>query len=358
MRYLHTRNYGCRLSTDYSYRGLRVVVMENEKLRLTILLDKGSDIHEFLYKPQDVDFMWHSPIEVHEPHLFVPSSGLSEGYFMDYYQGGWQEILPSGGDACTYKGAPLGMHGEICNIPWNAQVIEDSPQRVAVKFWVRTYRTPFYLEKILSLESDRAILGLEEKLVNEGAEEMDFMWGHHPTIGPSFLDEHCRLDVPARKVIIHPVQYSETNRLPAGRKFQWPLVEDRRGETVDLSRIPSPEVTSTDVAYLTDFEEGWCALTNARRRLGFALVWDKAIFRYLWFWQVYGGWFGYPWYGRTYNIGLEPWTSYPATGLPEAIKNGSALKLGPGETLQTKWKAVVYIGLEKVEHISPEGEVS
>ena len=35
--------------------------MENELLRLTILVGKGTDIIELLYKPKDIDFMWISP---------------------------------------------------------------------------------------------------------------------------------------------------------------------------------------------------------------------------------------------------------------------------------------------------------
>ena len=51
MAYIHERNYGCRISADYAYRGLKTVVMENRKLRISILADKGTTIFEFLYKP-------------------------------------------------------------------------------------------------------------------------------------------------------------------------------------------------------------------------------------------------------------------------------------------------------------------
>ena len=72
MGYIHHRNYGCRMSDECTFRGLRLVVLENEKLRVTVLVDKGTDIYEFLYKPLDIDFLWRSPIELHRPGLFVP----------------------------------------------------------------------------------------------------------------------------------------------------------------------------------------------------------------------------------------------------------------------------------------------
>ena len=62
-QYHHNRNYGCR-QTEIILKGYRALVMENEKLRATILLDKGSDLYELLYKPADIDFMWRSPLEL------------------------------------------------------------------------------------------------------------------------------------------------------------------------------------------------------------------------------------------------------------------------------------------------------
>ena len=41
--YTYGRKTGCRISLDYMYRGMRVAFMENETLRVGILLDKGAD---------------------------------------------------------------------------------------------------------------------------------------------------------------------------------------------------------------------------------------------------------------------------------------------------------------------------
>jgi len=67
MLYEHFRNYGCRLHMDYFYKNLRVAVLENEYLRVSVLIDKGTDIFEFLYKPKDMDFMWLSPWGINSP---------------------------------------------------------------------------------------------------------------------------------------------------------------------------------------------------------------------------------------------------------------------------------------------------
>ena len=43
----YNRNYGCR-HKEIIYKGYRTLIIENEKIRTTILVDKGSDIIEFL----------------------------------------------------------------------------------------------------------------------------------------------------------------------------------------------------------------------------------------------------------------------------------------------------------------------
>jgi hypothetical protein len=48
---------------------------------------------------------------------------------------------------------------------------------------------------------------------------------------------------------------------------------------------------------------------------------------YLWFWQEFGASGFYPWYARHYNIGLEPFSSFPTNGLREAVDNGTALSI-------------------------------
>jgi len=351
------RNYGCRLAMDGTLKGLRTVVLENQKLRVTVLLDKGTDIWEFLYKPMDVDFMWRSPMLLRDPRAFVASSSTSLGLWYDYYEGGWQDIAPSGGPTSTYKGAEFGLHGETSTIPWDCRIVEDSPHRVSVVFWTRLYRSPFYFEKTLTLEADSAALRIEESVENEADEEMDLMWGHHPALGENFLDESCVIDTDAHRVLVHPTLSFTQQRFTPGSSFDWPRGKGKDGKTVDVSLMPSPASRTADLLYLTSFDKGWYAITNQRRGLGFAMVWPKDVFPYVWLWQVCRGSEGFPWYGRTYNMALEPWTSYPGSGIAEAIKAGTALRLPPHGKAGMTMSAVVYTGSALVRAVRPDGTV-
>lgn len=333
---MNSRNQGCRVTTDVVIKGNRAVIMENRFLRLTILADRGTDIIELLYKPEDIDLMWRSPVRLHRKADYMSSTGNSLGNYLDHNSGGWQEILPNGGSECFYKGACLGMHGEISNVPWEYQVVQDTKEAITVLFWLETLRSPFRVEKQITLKEEAGTVLLSEKITNLAEEPMELMWGHHPTVGTPFLDETCRIYTNGKDgFTLKPEDFS-AQRLHPGSKFRWPDAQGKK-EVVDLSYVPSPEQKTADMVYITGFpEKARYEVHNRAKKLSYGMEWDGTMFPYLWMWLVCGGAEGYPWYGRTYNIALEPWTSYSSNGLTGALENGSAMKMEPKETRCTE----------------------
>ncbi len=340
--YVYGRKQGCRISLDYTYKGMRVAFLENEGLRVGILLDKGADIFEFTYKPRDLDFMWQSPISMQQP--FVATSALPEGAFHDYYYGGWQEVLPSAGWAKDpYLGTYQGLHGEVSLLPFEAQIVEDQADRATLRTHVRLYRSPLTLERTMSLKKDVPALFIRERLANESTGEFAVMWGHHPAFGEPFLDDSCVVETPAKKVEV--LAYHENGLWQPGGDYEFPRVKNRRtGEMQDIRRVLPRETRSVDVVFFKELSEGWYGITNQRLGVGFGMAWDRDLFKYLWMWQVYGGHTDYPWYGRTYNCALEPFTSYPPAGIKNAIDNRTARIMKPGEVIETELVAVAYEG--------------
>ncbi len=358
MTYPPERNYGCRLTTDGILKGMRTVVLENQKLRVTVLVDKGTDIYELLYKPLDLDFMWRSPMYLRDPRFFVPSSSSPKwGFWFDYLEGGWQDIIPSAGPACNYYGADFGLHGESSTIPWEFRVIDDDPKKVSVAFWARMYRSPFYIEKTMTLTDDSSILAIDEAVVNEGKEPMKLSWGQHPTLGDNFLNENCIIETDAKKLHVAGGLDDERPRFKVGQEFDWPMATTQKGEKVDVSKMPPRSNLSADMLYLTDLEEGWFAVTDQKKGVGFGLSWPLNVYPFLWIWQVAGGAFGYPFYGRNYNMALEPFSSLPGAGVAEAVRNGTALSLNAGAQVKLNMRAVVYHGNGRVKKVTDKGEV-
>jgi hypothetical protein len=352
------RHWGCRLNDRITWQGFRALLIQNELLQIVVLLDKGAEIIQFLYKPLDLDFLWRAPNPLRDPSRFVPTGGSPAAPFFDHWSGGWFEVVPNGGPACEYKGAALGYYAETINVPWEYQILEDSPERVCVGLWVKTYRTPFLLQKTLTLETGKPALLIQERLTNQGNEPVEFMWGHHPVIGAPFLDESCWLSAPPCTVEVMDAEDGPDYRMGLHQVGQWPIIRDRQGCPLDLRCVPPSAGRTMDNCYLRDFKEGWIAISNRNRGAGFGLAWDVEVFRSIWLWQALGGGLGYPWYGRTNNLGLEPWTSYPCVGLAEAVQRGTAARLGAGQSLDAWITAVAFTDIDTVSRITQDGPIS
>ena len=358
MHYQDERTHGCRVSDAWTYRGLKTVVLENSEVRVIVLADKGADIYSFVHKPSDTDFMWRSPWGVRDPRFFVSSTGSDQGMWLDYYEGGWQTVVPHGGYPDTVYNAEMGLHGDMNNMPWDAVIMDDSAERVSVQFKARGVRMPVAVEKTLSLEAGSSTLKLSKTVINEGEESIDIVWLEHIAIGPPFLSDKCRLYVPDCHILTHPEDFVETQKLALGADTIWPMAASRDGGEIDFRKMPSKDDRSLDMAYLTGMESGWYALHNKETKIGFAVSFPSDVFKYLWYWRNLGGGWGYPWYGRCYNVGLEPCTSWHNGGLKQAIKNGSAKSLDAGEHLTVDITATAFSGHGDVSQVSSDGVVT
>ncbi|MFN5677839.1 MAG: hypothetical protein ACK48C_11905, partial [Roseiflexaceae bacterium] len=59
---IHT--HGCRISDEWMLRGMRTAVLENELIRVTVLLDRGAEIVELRHKPTDIDPLLRLPVPI------------------------------------------------------------------------------------------------------------------------------------------------------------------------------------------------------------------------------------------------------------------------------------------------------
>ena len=353
--YHHNRNYGCRYK-EMIYKGFKTVVLENEKIQVTILAEKGTDIIEFVYKPMDIDFMWKSPLNLDGSNKNPLTKDHPTGAFLDIYEGGWQEMFPSINLPASYKGSELGFHGEVMYLPWDYQVITDDPYEVKIKFSVRCNRTPFFVEKTITLKSGSTVLEFEEKIINEGDEEFRFTWGHHPAFGKPFLDEDCVIDMPPEAVgLTYEEDFSGNSIIAQDEEFEWPNIKDNKGNDIDLSKIMSPDKKTAFNVYIKDLKEGWYGITNLRSGVGFGMKWDINVFKYILLWYVYRGFYNFPFYGRTYSVAIEPWSAIPGS-LDEVIRLKRESIIGPLQEITTRYQAIVYESKSRIKGFTEDNE--
>jgi galactose mutarotase-like enzyme len=326
------RHHGCRV-TEYGWRGHQLIVLENELLRVGVVPTKGADVVELRYKPLDLDLLWHSPHPILPPAEAIPTFPSPTGTFFDQYHGGWQESLPAGNGTPSLGRAQLGLHGEVSSQPWDVRLVDDDPARVSVEFSVRARRTPFWLRRTMTLAAGHAHVSLDETLVNEAEEAVPFQWGHHPAFGGPLLDEDATLELPDGPVTVRPMPHP---RFAAGSYDSWSHLKDPSGVLVDASRLPGKTARTADTLYvdLSGRDRACAALRSPVRGIGAALEWDARTFPFVWSWQVMGGAWGYPFYGRAHLVAIEPFTA-PIGSLDDAVASGHARTLGPGESVTT-----------------------
>ncbi|MEH7235859.1 aldose 1-epimerase [Bacillus sp. JJ1562] len=355
---IHERNYGCRIETGWIYKGMNVLILQNEYLKLSMFVDKGSDIFELIYKPMDIDFLWRSPSGIRKPNS-TPFATTPSEHFMDSYFGGWQELFPSASGSTTYLGSSTGFHGEVTYLPWEYKILKDTTEEVEVLLTTKTVRTPFEIKKRIKLKAGQKVVYINETIKNHGNIDLHYMWGHHPAFGAPFLSEDCVLSLPSCEIISQKKQ-EDNNRFRTNDAFVWPLGKDSQGNPVDMKEIVSINEGTSDMLFARNLKEGWFGLTNQKLGIGIGMSWPVEMFPYIWIWQEFGGNKSYPWYGNAYTLAIEPFTSIPElgiNGLQEAISNKTAGVIKKKQEVKKELKVVVFEGDSKVKRIHPSGEI-
>ena len=351
---------GCAVRETTLQRDVPAVILENGPIVVTVLPSKGADIYALVSKPDGIDVLWKSPWGLRPPGG-VHSAVDSAAAWLEAYEGGWQEIFPNGGTANTYRGVELNFHGEASLASWDYEITAADGDTAEVRFSTRLRRSPFRIERTMRVEAGRPVVTFHERITNEGRDDLEAMWGHHPAYGAPFLSGDCRIDTNARTVHADDEIGGPLNPLTKGATFSWPDGA-RDGITTDLSLVAGPDAPPHEtMAYLTDFagEHGWYGITNTALGLGVGLVWPKKVFPYAWFWQEMNASPGFPWYGEVYVMAIEPFSSMPGHGLTNVIeKTGTQLPLPAGQSIEVEFAAVLYHASHGISGIDPDGTVS
>jgi galactose mutarotase-like enzyme len=312
--------------------------MENSLIRIILLMDKGGDILEFVYKPGDIDFFWKSEDGLNTTANQIASAPQATGAYFDYYPGGWQEILPGGGPM-NYLGAAVGLHGEISLRPWQFMVETDSSERICVLLTAKTHRFPFAMKKRIVINEGRAMVSFEEELRNEGRQPLEYMWAQHPCFGAPFLEPGCVINIPAKKMMTSPGFRTGNMLFEPGFTARWPLSGDEGGKIVNIQEKDS---RITGLYHFSELSEGKFSIYNRNKKIGFCLEWDPAVYPYVTSWQDYNGAMDYPWYGMGYNATLEIWNTL-TDNFETAKKFTPIPQLKAGEAISTSFTAEVQL---------------
>ncbi|WP_317175716.1 DUF4432 family protein [Halomontanus rarus] len=329
-----------RISTEYTRRGIDIVLLESDYLRIEVLAGKGGDISRIVDKRTDVNILFESPHRWGSPEDGYVGAPDGTFAYLDHYPGGWQSVVPAAGGPSKVAGAPFSLHGESCLTPFSVEETIDDEDELSVTLTARLRRYPIDVERTISLAIDEPELSVDETVTNHGEVAVDYSWLQHIALGQPLIDPDARLEVPCERVLVDPEQAVDAARFTPGEEFDWPRYNG--GETVDLRKFPPKDERVHDLVALTNLHDGHYTVENTKIDLGVRVEFPLDLYEYIWYWQPLGGFTEAPFFGRNYNVGLEPCTSIPNAGLEEAIENGTARTLEAGESQRSQLSVSTY----------------
>jgi len=327
---------GVWITGAWTYRGFPAIVLENDRVRMTVLPTHGAKIVEFISKAADRDLLFHHPRFDVRPPVFGANVD-------DWWTGGIDEVAPTGHPAVV-DGEQLPFLGEFWSQAWAARIVEEGPGAVAVELSCGGIISPLRIDRRMELRAGESFVRSMHRLTNVGYAPVPFMWGIHPGLA---VRPGARIQVPGAVGTFH--EGHPDLGLEQGTTFAWPQLPAATGP-IDLSVARSADPPSWELAFVDQLSAGWLAVTDPTSRTGFAMSFDLAVFPVAWLWGVYGGWRG------LYAVALEAWTAHPPR-LDEVIAAGRARTLEPGQSLETEVRFIAFEGIDSVAEVSPQGLV-
>ena len=248
---------------------------------------------------------WASPVPVSRSLTY----GDPKLDWLSEYRGGWQLLIPNAGAACVVDDVPLPFHGEWSRT--RVTVIERGADHIVMAAGTRL---PLVVEREVRVEARPDRVLVRTTISNSSDRVVAFVWGEHPAF---VVEDGDEIDLPPARVVAGD----------GSAVGDWP--SDSEGGRLDRVDATHPRES---VHFVVGLSEGWASLR--RRDGGVALAWDVNDFPAVWLWHEIAS-PGFPFYGRTSLVAIEPASSWPGSGLASAIANRQALTLESGHTRST-----------------------
>ena len=279
----------------------------------------------------DLDFVWRTPNGLDSLKNF--SRDYSDDFTLtDYYTGGWFEAFPVCGSGGDYFGTHMPIYGEVCYLPWDYDVLKDDENEIIVKTFCKTLRSPYYLEKIISLKSKEPALFIEDSIKNLSLQKLQFNIGYHPNFGKSFINNNLEFKVPDCEVEI--LWSHENSRFGPYEKGEWPYLKDKKNKTQDLRIVPVKGSKVNEIINLKNLKDGFIEIKNRNKATGIKVSFDKKIFKNAILWIVRNGDTGYPRFGNTNVVCVLPKSNHFIT-MEDVINNKDYIEIEPDEIIST-----------------------
>lgn len=301
--------------TDGPARGVKALEVYNGRnLRLTVLPDRGLDIHTAQLDGRNVAYT--GSVGVRSPHLFQEDGAKG---FLNQFFGGLLTTcgITYAGAAGIDQGQSLGAHGIYSNQPArrvSARMVYQGDEAVIEVYGEvresRLFAENVLLSRTLRLHTERNLVTIHDRLENQGFLTAPVMMIYHINLGFPLLDEGAVLYSGAEDV--HPRDADAEKGLAGWNQMEAP--EPNRPEECFFHTRYTRE---TAFAMLHNPAYGWAGIVR----------FDHSTLPILTQWKCLRA--------GEYALGLEPTTS-GVGNRAAARKDGLLTHLDPGESRDYK----------------------
>ena len=288
------------------YRGRRAVVIENDRLRVTVL-EGGGHIAEITDKTTGVNPLWTPAWPSIEPEAFDHASqpgygsGPAESRVLSAIMGHNLCLDIFGGPSAEEEAAGLTAHGEasvaIYQIDHNDSSLAERAQLPIAQLSV---------ERLVSLHD--STVRIRETVANLAGIDRPVGWTQHVTLGPPFLERGVtEFRASATHSKTSESAFGSADYLVAGAEFSWPMAPAIGGGHADLRRSSPAPASSAYTAHLMDPEQphAFFVAHSPRYQLAFGYIWNRVDFPWLGIWEENASRANSPWNGVGLTRGME-----------------------------------------------------
>jgi hypothetical protein len=294
-----------RITVDTTYRSRRAATTENDRLRVTVLVE-GGHIAEIYDKGTGVNPLWTPDWPSIEPSTFDPVR------HREYGTGAEARLLAGimghnicldlfGGPSDEEKAAGLTVHGEAPVVPYD---VTREADELVLRAMLPLAQLRF--ERRMAL-GDRGVR-IREIVENVASHDRPVGWTQHVTLGPPFLERGVtEFRLSATRSQVYGATFGDDDYLQRGAVFDWPYAPRVDGGDGDLRRFTSAQKSSAYTAHLMNplSPHAFFVAFSPRFHFAFGYVWKRADFPWVGIWEENRSRRPPPWNATAVTRGME-----------------------------------------------------
>jgi galactose mutarotase-like enzyme len=238
------------------------ILLTSPQRKFTVIADQsGGHISSIVRTACQTEFLLRTPWEdEHWAGQFAAGNSSEEWHRR--YPGGWHTLIPHAGDARQLDGVEHPFHGEAAWRHW--RIVDQEEHSCTFEVVLRT--VPFRVRR--RIEATDSGVRVEQSVQNISAAAVLFSWTEHPAFGDALIGPNSTLTISGE-----------------------PLAAD-----FSRSGFQTLKVNGRGVAEIRNEDNGYLA----------RLSWNPVLMPYVYIWQEHGESVGFPWWGSTNTVGIEP----------------------------------------------------